>query len=211
MRALPELDDLALWEDFARNSASYYAQLDRLDRELGAASTTATAACRRSWCARWSSSRSMWTDLKATLRTYQEFGVRYILRQGNVLLGDEMGLGKTVQAIAAMVSLKALGATHFMVVCPASVLVNWCREIKQFSDLPVTLIKGGDFMASRRWIEEGGVAVTTYESISRFALPEDFPLRPAGRGRGALCQKPGGPPYTGAAAVWTARRSARCS
>ena len=93
---------------------------------------------------------------------------------GNVLLGDEMGLGKTVQAIAAMVSLKAMGDTHFMVVCPASVLVNWCREIKQFSDLTVTQIRGGDQGAVRKWTEQGGVALTTYESISRFYLPESF-------------------------------------
>ena len=48
------------------------------------------------------------------------------------ILADEMGLGKTVQAIAAMVSLRALGATHFMVVCPASVLVNWTREAQKY-------------------------------------------------------------------------------
>ena len=34
---------------------------------------------------------------------FEEWGVKYILHQGSVLLGDEMGLGKTVQAIAAMV------------------------------------------------------------------------------------------------------------
>ena len=67
--------------------------------------------------------------LKANLRRYQVFGTQYILHQEKALLGDEMGLGKTVQAIAVMVSLKNTGATHFIVVCPASVLANWCREI----------------------------------------------------------------------------------
>lgn len=76
--------------------------------------------------------------LLCELRKYQETGVRYILRQGRVLLGDEMGLGKTVQAIAAMVSLKNSGATHFIVVCPVSVLSNWCKEISRHSTLPVT-------------------------------------------------------------------------
>ena len=172
--ALEMPDTEALWRDFERNSAAYYAQLDRLDRELGAAIDNSYSGLPEE-LVRSVEQQPIYVDaLKATLRTYQEFGVRYILRQGNALLGDEMGLGKTVQAIAAMVSLKALGATHFMVVCPASVLVNWAREIAQFSDLPVTLIKGGDFEASRRWQDGGGVAVTTYESISRFALPQDF-------------------------------------
>ena len=172
--ALELPDTETLWKDFERNSASYYAQLDRLDRELGAAIDNSYSGLPEDLVRSVEQQPIYVDDLKATLRTYQEFGVRYILRQGNALLGDEMGLGKTVQAIAAMVSLKTLGATHFMVVCPASVLVNWAREVAQFSDLPVTLIKGGDFEASRRWQDRGGVAVTTYESISRFALPQSF-------------------------------------
>ena len=62
--------------------------------------------------------------LLVTLRRYQEWGVKYILHQKNVLLGDEMGLGKTIQAIAAMVSLRNTGAKYFLVVCPASVIIN---------------------------------------------------------------------------------------
>jgi len=112
--------------------------------------------------------------LKATLRSYQDFGARYIVHQGKVLLGDEMGLGKTVQAIAAMVSLHNEGATHFMVVCPAGVLVNWAREIKKFSPLNVVSIRGGDTAALAEWLENGGVAVSSYDSISRFTLPEGF-------------------------------------
>ena len=166
--------DESVWEDFTSNSAAFYAQLDRLDREVSAGIDNSYSGLPAE-LVRQVEQQPIYVDgLKATLRSYQEFGVRYILRQGNVLLGDEMGLGKTVQAIAVMVSLKALGATHFMVVCPASVLVNWAREIRQFSELEVTLIKGGDHMAVRRWEDLGGVAVTTYESISRFALPQEF-------------------------------------
>ena len=168
------LDADTVWEDFQKHSAAYYAEFDRLDRVEGTLVDNSYSGLPEELVLQ-VEMQPIYTDgLHASLRAYQEFGVRYILRQGNVLLGDEMGLGKTVQAIAAMVSLKALGATHFMVVCPASVLVNWCREIKQFSDLSVTPIRGGDQMAARRWREQGGVAVTTYESVSRFALPESF-------------------------------------
>ena len=170
----PAVNDEGLWEDFARNSAAYYAQLDKLDREISAGIDNSYSGLPEELVRQVEQQPIHVDGLKATLRSYQEFGVRYILRQGNVLLGDEMGLGKTVQAIAVMVSLKATGATHFMVVCPASVLVNWAREVKQFSDLEVTVIKGGDYIAARRWQDTGGVAVTTYESISRFALPQAF-------------------------------------
>ncbi|MBP3322785.1 MAG: DEAD/DEAH box helicase [Clostridia bacterium] len=112
--------------------------------------------------------------MKATLRSYQTFGVKYAVHQKRTLLGDEMGLGKTIQALAAMAALKAEGKTHFMVVCPASVLINWCREIEKHSYLTPIKIHGADENALNKWLEEGDVAVTTYESISRFELPDGF-------------------------------------
>lgn len=113
--------------------------------------------------------------LRCTLRRYQEWGVKYILHQEKVLLGDEMGLGKTVQAIASMVSLKNTGATHFIVVCPASVLTNWCREIKKMSSLPVTEVHGSSrCCAVHFWKDNGGVAVTTYETTAYFSFEDDF-------------------------------------
>lgn len=113
--------------------------------------------------------------LKCTLRRYQEWGVKYILHQEKVLLGDEMGLGKTIQAIAAMVSLKNTGATHFVVVCPASVVANWCREIEKHSLLRVFKVHGQDRrFALRSWMHAGGVAVTTYEATSYFQLEPTY-------------------------------------
>ena len=171
-RETPE--ESRVWEDFQRNSPAYYAKLDAFARALNTRIDNSYSGLPEDLVRAVEMEPIYVEKLHAVLRSYQEFGVRYILRQGSVLLGDEMGLGKTVQAIAAMVSLNALGATHFMVVCPASVLVNWTREIKAFSDLTVTAIRGGDLIAVRRWMESGGAAVTTYESISRFALPEEF-------------------------------------
>jgi len=113
--------------------------------------------------------------LRCELRRYQEWGVKYAIHQQRVLLGDEMGLGKTVQAIAAMVSLRNEGATHFVVVCPASVLSNWCREINKHSDLSVIMVHGSSRSASvSKWIEEGGVAVTTYETTGATTLDDNF-------------------------------------
>lgn len=113
--------------------------------------------------------------LLCDLRRYQEWGVKYILHQKKVLLGDEMGLGKTIQAIATMVSLKNTGETHFVVVCPASVIINWCREITKFSRLRVVKVHGqGRQAALRDWLKNGGVAVTTYETTGSFELPWNF-------------------------------------
>lgn len=113
--------------------------------------------------------------LLCKLRGYQEWGVKYILHQEKVLLGDEMGLGKTIQAIATMVSLKNTGATHFVVVCPASVLINWSREITKHSLLRVTQVHGNERKAAlNSWLRTGGVAVTTFETTNHFKLDDNF-------------------------------------
>ena len=109
--------------------------------------------------------------LLCTLRRYQEWGVKYILHQERVLLGDEMGLGKTIQAIATMVSLRNTGQTHFLVVCPASVVTNWCREVERRSRLTAIKIHGTERRtALARWKSDGGVAVTTYETLRTLDL-----------------------------------------
>ena len=107
--------------------------------------------------------------LNCTLRNYQTLAVKYILHQKRALIGDEMGLGKTIEAIAAMVSLKNTGATHFLVICPASVLENWYREIAYHSNLKAIKIYGFN-----DWIKSGGVAVINYESTSLINFEENF-------------------------------------
>lgn len=113
--------------------------------------------------------------LLCELRRYQEIGVKYILHQGRVLLGDEMGLGKTIQAIAAMVSLRNIKENHFLVICPASVMSNWMHEISRYSRLKPILLYGKDKQLQlNRWMRDGGVAVTNFESTSQFELKNGF-------------------------------------
>jgi len=162
------------WEDYKRNASVYYAELEQLG--LNWEKNDTTHGLPAQLAAEIEAQQLDLRYLKATLRTYQTFGTKYIVHQKKTLLGDEMGLGKTVQAIAAMAALAAEGKSHFMVVCPASVLINWCREIQKFSILNVTKIHGKDEEALLHWRENGGVAVTTYESISRFSLPEKFKI-----------------------------------
>jgi SNF2 family DNA or RNA helicase len=104
--------------------------------------------------------------MTASLRGYQAFGAKFGLVQERVIIGDEMGLGKTVQALAAMCHLAADGARHFLVVCPASVVVNWTREVRKHTRLDAYRLHGPERDASERsWVRLGGVAVTTYEVL----------------------------------------------
>jgi SWI/SNF-related matrix-associated actin-dependent regulator 1 of chromatin subfamily A len=63
--------------------------------------------------------------LGGTLEPFQWAGVRYVLDRRRAFLADEQGLGKTVEALAA---LEADGAFPAIVVCPASLKLNWERE-----------------------------------------------------------------------------------
>ena len=109
-------------------------------------------------------------EFRGTLRAYQAFGAKYILNQKKVLLGDEMGLGKTIQAIAVMSHIHATEneKCYFLIVCPASVLINWAREIKKFSNIEAIILHGQTIDDSfDRWQENGGAAITNYESMGK--------------------------------------------
>lgn len=162
------------WQDFSENSIRFFNVLE--DVAPGVLGTDDTIYGLPEELAREIQDQCYFPDgLLCELRRYQEWGVKYILHQERVLLGDEMGLGKTIQAIASMVSLKNTGATHFVVVCPASVLANWYREIRKMSKLSVVKIHGaGRKAALESWKKTGGVAVTTYETTGFFKLEDDF-------------------------------------
>jgi SWI/SNF-related matrix-associated actin-dependent regulator 1 of chromatin subfamily A len=64
------------------------------------------------------------------LQTFQAVGAFFLSVKKRALLADDQGLGKTVQTIAA---LNTIGATKIVIVCPASVVKNWCRELDIWS------------------------------------------------------------------------------
>jgi hypothetical protein len=155
------------WEDFRRRSAAYYALLDGVaptGRDVAAAAGHLPAELV-------DRVRTQALDeslLRVSLRGYQAFGARFALAQRRVVLGDEMGLGKTVQAVAVVAHLVAGGATHALVVCPASVLENWVRELRAHADLPVHAVHGEDRDdAAEAWRASGGVAVVTFAGLRR--------------------------------------------
>lgn len=167
-------DEDDAWRDFEKNTVKYINIIEKAEPDLLGNSDT-RYGLPETIAKEVEKEKVLPRGLKCELRKYQELGVKYILHQKRVLLGDEMGLGKTVQAIAAMVSLKNAGENSFAVVCPASVISNWCKEIERHSDLEVKQIYGQNRIQDfEEWIENGGVAVTTYETVTLLPLDSDF-------------------------------------
>lgn len=106
------------------------------------------------------------TTLEAELRTYQEEGFRWLMRLNawgaGACLADDMGLGKTLQAIAAMLSLAPNGPS--LVVCPASVINNWCNELTKFAPTlnPIVLKPGNARKETFATLSEFDVLVVSY-------------------------------------------------
>ncbi|GGP51574.1 DEAD/DEAH box helicase [Streptomyces calvus] len=108
--------------------------------------------------------------LDATLRDYQLRGLAWLDLMTSLGLGgclaDDMGLGKTITLIA--LHLKRARSEPTLVVCPASLLGNWQREITRFAPgVPVRRFHGPD-----RSLDDldGGFVLTTYGTM-RSAAP----------------------------------------
>ncbi|MEV1076813.1 DEAD/DEAH box helicase [Streptomyces sp. NPDC050211] len=108
--------------------------------------------------------------LRARLRDYQLRGLAWLDLMTSLGLGgclaDDMGLGKTITLIA--LHLKRARSEPTLVICPASLLGNWQREITRFAPgVPVRRFHGPD-----RTLDDldGGFVLTTYGTM-RSAAP----------------------------------------
>lgn len=82
------------------------------------------------------------------LRSYQAQGVKWLWhladKNCNGLLADEMGLGKTIQALTFIMSRRIYDKPD-LIVCPASVVPVWQKEIEQFyPGVKVEILKSGN-------------------------------------------------------------------
>ncbi|MEW1611913.1 MULTISPECIES: DEAD/DEAH box helicase [unclassified Streptomyces] len=103
--------------------------------------------------------------LAATLRDYQLRGLAWLDRMTSLGLGgclaDDMGLGKTITLIALHLHRARQAPT--LVVCPASLLGNWHREISRFAPgVPVRRFHGTDRTLGEL---DGGFVLTTYGTM----------------------------------------------
>jgi SNF2 family DNA or RNA helicase len=167
-------DDFALKELFVEKSNDFYSLLDSISDKPD--TTIALKTLNQELVQHINTEPFDPNLIKATLRRYQTFGIKFALAQKRVILGDEMGLGKTIQALGVLAQRYADGAKKFVVVCPASVIVNWSREIESRTNLQFHKIHGiNKHEAFKQWNDSDGIALTTFDGLkSIFLTAEDI-------------------------------------
>ena len=68
---------------------------------------------------------------------FQKADLEYALRRKNTLVGDQPGLGKTPIAICYA---NEIGAKRILVICPASIRIQWVNKIREWSTMPYPMI-----------------------------------------------------------------------
>ncbi|MEX1129452.1 MAG: DEAD/DEAH box helicase [Vicinamibacterales bacterium] len=131
--------------------------------------------------------------LKATLRPYQQAGVRWLHLLSSLGLGaclaDDMGLGKTMQVLALLLVLRTRAAPDetrrtSLLVAPASLLANWTAEIERFAPTLTAIVVHPSAMTTaelktldRDRIATVDLVITSYGSLLRVPALLAMPWR----------------------------------
>jgi uncharacterized protein YjbI with pentapeptide repeats len=97
--------------------------------------------------------------LGCELKPFQRAGIVYAIRHKKTLIADEMGLGKTVEALA---TLNATNAFPALVICPASLKLNWLYEAKKWLINRTTTIFSENFINL-----DHDITIINYESLAK--------------------------------------------
>lgn len=108
--------------------------------------------------------------LNATLYPYQQQGVAWMQETldttGGLILADEMGLGKTIQIIALFLQTPPTNTNPALIICPTTLIANWCRELETFGPTITYLVhRGSDRTGFYKDLMRSQVVITTYDTL----------------------------------------------
>ena len=90
---------------------------------------------------------------------HQKEAVEKLAGSRRFILADDMGLGKTTATIIAALET---GSKKILIICPASLKINWQREIENYSDRPVYISEGKKFST------ESDFVIVNYDILKNF-------------------------------------------
>jgi SWI/SNF-related matrix-associated actin-dependent regulator 1 of chromatin subfamily A len=90
---------------------------------------------------------------------HQKEAIQKLVENKKFILADDMGLGKTTSTIIA--ALEA-GSKKALIICPATLKINWKREIENYSDKTVFIAESKNFST------EADFVIINYDIIKNF-------------------------------------------
>ena len=90
---------------------------------------------------------------------HQKEAIEKLVRNKKFILADDMGLGKTTSTIIAALET---GAKKILIVCPASLKINWQREIENYSSRSVYISEGKKFSTEHDFV------IVNYDILKNF-------------------------------------------
>jgi len=90
---------------------------------------------------------------------HQKVAIEKLLANNKFILADDMGLGKTTSAVIAALESEA---KKILIVCPASLKINWEREIRNYSDRKILIVEG------RKWGSTFDFYIINYDIIKNY-------------------------------------------
>lgn len=91
--------------------------------------------------------------------THQKEAIQKLVENKKFILADDMGLGKTTSTIIAALES---GAKKVLIICPATLKINWKREIENYSDKSVYIAEGKNFSTEHDFV------IINYDIIKNF-------------------------------------------
>ncbi len=96
------------------------------------------------------------------LYDFQKAGVEFALARPRTLIADDMGVGKTIQAIGF---INMVQPRSVLIICPASVKLNWVRELEKWVyDFPTIGVSYGN----KPFPEDNNIVIINYDILSKF-------------------------------------------
>ena len=90
---------------------------------------------------------------------HQKLAIESLAGSKRYILADDMGLGKTTSTIIAALETDA---KKILIICPATLKINWQREIENYSDRPVYISEGKNFSTEHDFV------IVNYDIIKNF-------------------------------------------
>ena len=95
---------------------------------------------------------------------HQKIAIEKLLANDRFILADDMGVGKTTSAVIASVECDV---KKVLIVCPASLKINWKREIENYSDSKILVVEG------KKWGSTFKYYIINYDILKNFHTTEN--------------------------------------